>query len=444
MPLFIVTGVCDAQKKVTPKIKKPPPFAIKKPVPMIEDVDSSKKEPEVIETADINLNAVQSDKQGDTFNKYSNNRVLTEKDMVLSHLNREVDVAKKISSNALLIYGSNGTVLSFDLTRQAVNWSYTETGITNSGSNKFNVDGATLYVPYIDGTLTALDINTGSVYWRDNIGFRRDKSLLTRQNAVINKDLLFVAARNSNLYAINKQKGTLVWNYELQYEFNIYPPVVMGEDVYINNAPYVYKFEAQTGKPAWQRGFNKAMYATMVADQKRLYATNESNTLYAVNPDASSSIDWEFKLSDNQYSVGENIILNSGVIYLAGKANPDSKASSIYGINTTDGKQLWKTDLAKEEVMDLNMIDGQLFGYMKDSLFIIDPKNGKLLYSVSPPEMPISNIVRETESTVLYVSRNGLVRFSKPDKSFQLIAIPALKMEEAESRTTIRLVAKEN
>ncbi len=443
LPFLVFTSVCDAQTKVTPKIKKPVPLKIRKPERTIKYEDASKKRAEINETSDIGPNVIQSAKGNTKFNTYSNNTVLTEGDIVLTNLDRKVDMEKKIAANALLIYGSNGKIISFDLEKQKVNWGYMEKGITSSGSNRFNVDGATLFVPYIDGTLTALDINTGAVYWKDRIGLLRDKSVLTRQNAVVDKDLLFIAARNSNLYAINKYKGTMVWNYELQYEFNIFPPVVMGEGVYINNAPYVYKFQAQTGKPAWKRNFDKAMYATIVVDGKRLYATNESNTLYAINPDASSSIDWEFKLSDNQYGVGENIIMESDAIYLAGKANPGSKATSIYGIGATDGKQLWKTDLPKEEVMSLNMIDGKIYGYMKDNLFIIDSKDGKLLNSVKPPESPISNIMKETENTLLYLSPNGLVRISRTDETFKLIPIAELKIEEAGSRANIQLVAKD-
>jgi outer membrane protein assembly factor BamB len=444
LPLFIVTGTCDAQKKVSSAIKKPTPFKIRKPAPMIKYEEPSKKKAEVGEPANIGSNAVHAEKRDAKFNQYSNNAVLSANDIVLNNLILKVDTEKKITGNALLIYGSNGKIFSYDLDRQTINWRYLETGITSSGSNRFNVNGATLYVPYIDGTLAALDVNTGSVYWKDKIGLRRDKSLLTRQNATINNDQIFIAARNSNLYAINKKNGSMAWNYELQYEFNIYPPVIIGDGIYINNAPYIYKFQAQTGKPAWQRNFTKAMYASMVADGKRLYATDESNTLYAINPDADSSIDWEFKLSDNQYGVGENIIIDKGTIYMAGKANPDSKATSIYGISAADGKQLWKTDLAKDEVVSLNMIDGQIYGYMKDNLFTIDPEDGKLLHSVKPPEEPISNIIRETETSLLYLSQNGLVRISKIDKNFKLIPVSELKTDEPESKANIQLVTKDN
>lgn len=441
--LFIITGVCEAQQKAATGIKKPAPLKIKKPAPMIkyEDPSLKAKANQTAETAPIAIHAEKSDPK---FNTYSNNAVLTDADIVLNKLTRKVDTAKKITGSALLIYSSNGKVTSFNLDRQAVNWSYLEAGITSSGSNRFSIDGAALYVPYVDGTLTALDINTGSVYWRDKIGLRRDKSLLTRQNAVTDQHHLFIAARNSNFYAIDKLSGNMAWNYELQYEFNIYPPVVMGDGVYINNAPYLYKFEARGGKPGWKRSFGKAMYARVVADGKRLYAADESNALYAINPEASSSIDWEFKLSDNQYGVGENIILDNGVIYLAGKANPSSKATSIYAVNALDGKQLWKTDLAKEEVTSLDLVDGQLYGYIKDNFFMIDARDGKLLNSSKPPEPPISNIIKENENTLLYLGQNGLIRISKADKSFKLIPVAELKIEEAGSQANIQLIGKGN
>lgn len=449
-----IASVCYAQKKKVIKIKKPIYKALPKP-PAVEKYSDSIKM--IVDTVGIVAEPVmgsatiatdysppKAEKGNDGFNQYSNNRVFTDADVLLNKQMKKVDEADRVSQDALLIYGNNGSVVSFDLQKETVNWTYAEKDIKSSGANKFSVDHATVYLPYINGTVTALNVNTGSVNWRDKISLNAEKSILTRQDAVVDKGLLFIAARNSNIYAVNKIDGTLAWNYRLDFEFNIFAPIILNEGVYINNAPYVYKFEAQTGKAIWQRGFKWAMYAKMVTDGKRVYATNERNTLFALNPAGMSTIDWEFNLLDNQYGVDENVILNNGIIYLAGKVNPDSQASSVYAVNTADGKQIWKTDLPKGRITNFSLIDGQIYGYMKDNFFIIDAKNGKQVLLVKPLEEPLSNMIRENASTVLYISKNGLVRYSKAKKSFKLTPIAQLKTEDTDDNTTIQLVTKEN
>lgn len=445
LPFLMAGSLCYAQKKTSRIPKKPKLIAVPAP-PKIEEYKADTVVTEQRQStgeAPMPIDVSPTIYSGSESNQFSNNKVLTKDDILLTDLTLKVDEKAKVIKDALLIYGSNGTVVSFDPVQKKVNWSYTEKGIKSSYDNKFSVDHATVYIPYADGTITALNVNTGALNWRDKIGMPSDNTLLVKQNAMLSNGLVYVASKNSNFYAIDKINGSMVWNYRLDYKFNIYPPVAANNAVYINNAPYVYKFEARTGKGIWRRGFKKAMYAKMLADKKYLYATNESSTLSAVDlNDPAGAIAWEFNLEDNQYGVDENIILNNGVIYLAGKSNPDSKASSLYAVNAADGKKLWRADLPKKRILDISLIDNQIYGYMEDNFFVINTKDGKLVFTTKPEEEPVSNIISESPKTVLYMSRNGLVRYYKSDKRFELLNIPELKTEKMEDRASIQFVKK--
>ncbi|MEE1944074.1 PQQ-binding-like beta-propeller repeat protein [Pedobacter sp. KR3-3] len=374
----------------------------------------------------------------DKLNPYSNNKILTADDIVTTQVTFKVNTADKLHQDALLIYGNNGTVVSFDLVSKKTNWTYKESNIDNNSANRFTVENATAYIPFVDGSIIALNLNTGKAYWKAKIGFNRDKMLLRRQTALTHGDLLYVAARNSNFYALNKVNGEMIWNYKLPYEYNIYPPILSNDEIFINNAPYVYKFDAQVGKAIWQRNFGKAMYAKMVTDGQRIYACNESSTLFAIDPSGQSTIDWQFNLADNQYGVDENIIVKQGTIYLAGKGGPSSKTTSVYALKASDGQQLWKTDFPAEKIETIDWIDEKIIGYLKDQLFVLDAKTGKELFKTNPTEKPISNIVFTDAQTLLYVSKNGVVTYNLGNKQLSLSPVAALKIEKTDNQTYIQ------
>lgn len=430
------TAVKKPQK---PAPLPPPPRPMPpKPIPVPAPPKKENVKVDIAVDAPLPAPPVPMAPRDDRSNPNSNNQVLTAEDIITTQVSFNVNTADRLHRDALLIYGSNGTVVSFDLASKKANWIYKEPAANTNSANRFTVENAVAYIPFVDGSLTALNLNTGKAYWKAKIGLNRDKMLLRRQTALINGDLLFLAARNSNFYALNKVNGEMMWNYKLAYEYNIYPPVLANNEVFINNAPYVYKFDAQSGKAIWKRNFGKAMYAKMVTDGQRVYAANESKTLYALDPSGQSAIIWEFNLADNQYGINENIIIDKGIIYLAGKGNPSSPASSVYAINANDGKTIWKADLPVEEIENMNLIDDKITGYLKDQLFILDSKTGKEIFRFVPAEKPLSNILFADPQTLLYVSKNGVVTYNLNNKKANLMAVPALKIEKTDNQTAIQ------
>ncbi|WP_118973274.1 PQQ-binding-like beta-propeller repeat protein [Taibaiella koreensis] len=361
-------------------------------------------------------------------NRYSNNQVATSDNILVTRVRPETVPPAAILKDALIIYATNGSILSWDMEQKKTNWTYKEKEVADNGGNRFSVDGALLYIPFVNGAITALDANTGKTFWADKIGLEKNEALLTGQAAPISGDKVFIAARNNNLYAIDKRTGAMVWNYRLEYPYNIYSPLLVNDALFINNAPYIYKFIAESGQAIWQRGFSKAMYSAIVSDGRRVYAGDEDKTLYAINPADTSRIDWKFSLEDEQFHIDENLIAGEGVLYLAGKANPGSTASSVYAVRMSDGKKLWRSDLPASGIADLCLSGKLLYGYIDETIFVLDAATGEQMIMIPTEEVPVSNIIAEEDGeTMLYLSNKGLVRYNHTKGTFVTTPIPGLQ-----------------
>ncbi len=329
----------------------------------------------------------------DGFNKYSNNKVLTTEDIVITDEIKPVKGNEKVLKNAIIIYKNDGTLVSYDLDSKKQNWVFKFTdGTKEKMRNQFNINNGVLYATSSKKQIVALNVNDGSMFWKNNIGLEdvEKRYAINGQNLPISKSLIFLPSFNHNLYAFNRFTGQHVWNYKLQFEFNLYAPAVNDQYLVIPNAPWVYCFETQTGKAIWQRGFkDRPMYAAPRIDSERAYVAEERDIVYALNLKNMANIDWQFQLPENQSRVKESLILGNGVLYFSSSLTMPSVKDSIknglvYALDSKTGKLLWQTEISEGRyIRSLQKYNDYLIGFANNddkvggNIFVINSKDGK-------------------------------------------------------------------
>ncbi|EOR30382.1 PQQ-binding-like beta-propeller repeat protein [Elizabethkingia meningoseptica] len=370
----------------------------------------------------------------DGFNKYSNNKVLTTEDIVITDEIKPVKGNEKVLKNAIIIYKNDGTLVSYDLDSKKQNWVFKFTdGTKEKMRNQFNINNGVLYATSSKKQIVALNVNDGSMFWKNNIGLEdvEKRYAINGQNLPISKSLIFLPSFNHNLYAFNRFTGQHVWNYKLQFEFNLYAPAVNDQYLVIPNAPWVYCFETQTGKAIWQRGFkDRPMYAAPRIDSERAYVAEERDIVYALNLKNMANIDWQFQLPENQSRVKESLILGNGVLYFSSSLTMPSVKDSIknglvYALDSKTGKLLWQTEISEGRyIRSLQKYNDYLIGFANNddkvggNIFVINSKDGKKKEIKKSKEPGISNATRYDENSVAFLTRNYFTIYNFKEDSF--------------------------
>lgn len=352
-------------------------------------------------------------------NQYSNNQIFTAYDMVMGEQFKPIEHVD-LDKNAILIYDYDGTIKSFNLNTKTINWTFSaKDPAVNYSRNKFTLEDGVLYVPFINGELYALNHKTGEKFWELKAGIKNSQyfKIWINQTPTINNDLLYITSQyeNSNLYAFDKKTGNVVWNYKLAYPYNHLPLLYTNGKVITQNAPYVYSFDAKTGKLLAQRDFKKAMYAKPISDGERIYIANESKTLYALNPETLETI-WELDLGES--SVEQKIFTKEGNVYLATDA-------SFFAIEAKTGKIVWQTKSTADKYDDIEQLqeyNNTMYAYTKKgTLFQVNLKNGKIDQSFVLQNRPISNIEMQDKNTAFFYCEAGLIKLNLKDKKEELV-----------------------
>lgn len=346
-------------------------------------------------------------------NSYSNNRILTAEDILVAH-STTGSMATGPVPNSLYIHTSNGTLLAYDNGLPVLKKRWKIKGEEQEITNGFSLLDNNIYLPSQDGKIWAINPATGKAFWDNRVGMAGKKRQLRGQTAGGDKGVVYVAGQNRELYAIDQQKGDLVWNYKLPYEWHLYPPYAAYGKVVVTSAPYVYCFEARSGKPLWNRNMNKAMYGAPVMDADRIYAPDESQAVYAFNTQTGAT-EWKFDMTDDKYSIGNNIILNGTTLFIANSNTNSGGTGTVYALNTTSGKVLWQVDIRQGAgIASLRFQDGKLMGSAAQTLFVLSAKDGKVMLKKELPEKPVSNILL-IRDTYKYLTANGLASYSGKD-----------------------------
>jgi len=364
----------------------------------------------------------------DDTNQYSNNKIPTSVDeIILYDQHKTIWGNEKITNDALIILSGNGEILSYNMKTLEENWKFQFTDSSyNKMRNSFNIENAILYASSTQIELVALNVNDGSLYWKTELGKQDEitrRYQLNGQELPIRGDLIYLASGNKNIYAFNKLTGNLDWNYELQFPYNNYSPAIQNDYLIIPNAPWVYCFEASTGKPIWQRGFgNKPMYATPQIDDRYAYVADENNMIYALSLENKADITWEYQTDYEYADIDEKTILEEGIYYFGAKTGRETPPA-ITALNSKDGSRIWRTVLSNEgnEIKIFKKFNNHIMGFTdsdSNSFYIVKTDTGEQIAVEEPKEKSVSNIVKIDDEHLAFLTKNYLVTFNITTKNF--------------------------
>ncbi|MGD9720063.1 MAG: PQQ-binding-like beta-propeller repeat protein [Pirellulales bacterium] len=238
---------------------------------------------------------------------------------------------------------------------------------TGEANHLHYVDGM-LLVQTTGGMLSALDAETGRVYWATQVGVRGRQT----SEAAANKDHVAVL-NGSSLYVLNRADGSVKWHRPVSggpgagpaasethafvpmvdgqiegYKFEggdkgrpwiyksagrvLVPPVFSGQTVsWTTDRGYLYAADAEGGGVRFRLETSNAINARPGYWTPNLYAASTDGSVYAVN-EASGRMHWK-------YSVGEAILEQP--VAIQDKVFAVSMFRGMTCLGAKDGAELW-------------------------------------------------------------------------------------------------------
>ncbi len=328
----------------------------------------------------------------------------SDRNMMLLHLNNQIYYVSK-----------NGSVMSFNLENNSINWKYNHNqfitaGISGYKDNLFFVDH--------DGYLVCLS-SLGAINWKTFVG-----EIFAPPLAVEN--IVTVRTTDNKFIALNNIDGSLAWNYKapssplplrswgelVESDGIIYSGISSGKVVAINAKSGVLIWESTFSAPSGISELERSNDTTskVVVDDYLIYAISSKGNVAAISRQDGNVL-WSRQLSSfyGMEELGDSLIIthNSG---------------SIYKVSKDTNKVLWRNgdlkgrDVSRPFIVNQYIIVSDFQGY----LHFLNAMNGKIESRIKVDDNPLLYPVKISDDITLATSIKGkFIKFSLTDLEYK-------------------------
>ncbi|MGB9674410.1 MAG: PQQ-binding-like beta-propeller repeat protein [Anaerolineales bacterium] len=291
----------------------------------------------------------------------------TEKWRYPSEVNNKISfyAAPALSSDGkqLVVGGYDHVLYSINPENGQENWKFSE--------SKYNYVATPLitenfiYAPTSGKALYALDL-AGNKQW----DFSAEGAIWA--TPVIDKscDCLYVPSMDHHIYAINTQKGTLVWKTDLLEGSIVGTPALSDQGIlyYGTFGNLVHALDTKSKTDIWTYPTKNWVWGDPILYEGRLYISDLSGTLTALDPATGKEI---WKVETNSPITATPLILKDKIIV-------GNEAGNLYAFDL-QGKQLWMKTFTAKLLASVKYTDSMLYVPLvtKDDLLVALNEQGE-------------------------------------------------------------------
>jgi eukaryotic-like serine/threonine-protein kinase len=264
------------------------------------------------------------------------------------------------------------------------------------------VSGRIVYVGSTDGSLYAIDEESGAQKWKYAV-----KSRIPSTPA-IQAGTVYFRAYDGNLYAVDAAGGTLKWKFQTAGErrfsgkhlhgtqpvaetmpdpFDCYlsSPVVSNGAVYFGSGDgNVYAIDAASGSLKWKFKTGDVIHASPAIADGTVFIGSWDSYFYAIDSESGKQ-KWKFKTGEdhdiyNQVGIQSSAAVVDGVVYFG------CRDSHLYALDAASGAQRWALPTNGSWVVGSPAVrEGKVYFPTSDSswLFEVEAGSGKILRSLA-------------------------------------------------------------
>ncbi|MBS1249412.1 MAG: Desiccation/radiation resistance protein [Chloroflexi bacterium] len=223
----------------------------------------------------------------------------------------------------LIVGGYDNVLYSLDPANGNLNWTYEEAQGRYIGRPLVTPEG--IFAPSADGNLYAINFQ-GQELWEP---FPTEEPIWAEPISAEDCECIYVASMDHRIYAIDPQKGTLLWKTE---------------------------------------GLGGSIVSAPSVSDSALYASTFDQEIIAIDTDT-QSITWRFETKDWAWA---SPVLDGDQLYVS------DIAGNFYALDATNGEQLWQIQPGGEIVSPPLVLDEKIYFGTSDGAFIIAGRDGTI------------------------------------------------------------------
>jgi len=260
-----------------------------------------------------------------------------------------------ISEGVVFCGSRDAYMYALDAKTGAVIWRFKAGDIINS---KPTVHGNMLLFGCYDANLYCLDKNTGTEIWR----FKTEGNITHLEELLIIDDVIYAGSQDGNIYAITIG-GNELWRFRAGGGFATVASVLDENTIVIGcRDANMYAIDRRSGAEVWRfqgerldDGYTSGFAASRpIVTENAIFIGSSAHRIYAIDHDGNEL--WSF--------VTDGPVWVSGV-YIDGKVIFDSEDCRVYGLNATNGEEIWRfhsrlSTQKKAEVEDFSPVEVEI------------------------------------------------------------------------------------
>lgn len=205
---------------------------------------------------------------------------------------------------------------------------------TGLSASTVAVDGNSVFAIFGDGDLVAVDFN-GKLKWAKNMGvpnnhYGHSSSLICSDEKLF---VQFDDNKQRKITALSCKTGEQVWATVRPGRISWSSPIIVKNEIILNNEPFVASYDIKTGKENWKvECLSGEIGASPAYAGGLVFAANAYAKLAAIKPGTSPAVVWE----NNDYLPDvSSPVAWKNMLFIS------SSSGELAAYNISDGKLLW-------------------------------------------------------------------------------------------------------
>jgi outer membrane protein assembly factor BamB len=251
-----------------------------------------------------------------------------------------IDSSPTIAGGMLYIGSSDGSLYALDADTGADGWSYATGGAVHSSPAIWE---GVVYFGSDDGKVYALDAATGAFKWSYATGGHVSSS------PVVSAGVVYVGSEDGSLYALDAASGAFTWSYATD-DLIVSSPAVADGAVFVgSNDDSIYALDQASGTPLWSYPTGGAVTSSPAVGGGLVVVGSNDGYLYAVD-EQTGAFAWYSATGGIDYlspSIANGVVFAGGGPYEPrGSEAGRYPRGKMYGVDLATGDTIWTRKLA--------------------------------------------------------------------------------------------------
>jgi outer membrane protein assembly factor BamB/tRNA A-37 threonylcarbamoyl transferase component Bud32 len=245
-----------------------------------------------------------------------------------------------------------------------------------------------VYIAAYDNNLYALDAKTGQFVWK----YATEAGIASSPS--IWRDMVFIGSEDQVLYALNARTGSIAWTCPTGGRIRSSPQVEYNQVFFGSDDGHLYTVSAQSGRVTWKFQALKPIRSSPAISDDVVYFGSDDGHVYALDIQ-NGNLKWKYRTNRG---VTSSPAVDEGLVFVG------SRDWNIYALDAGSGWAVWRHRTNNAVISSPVISEGCLYiGSVDGNIYALETKSNRLIWKF-PAEGQITSSPAAAEGAVYFGS----------------------------------------